>query len=360
MSTSYQGRDQHDDVPLTSSQKTFIWTIAAILVIASSITLSLAVLTGGDGGNDTGVVATRVTTPTITPSPTERPAVAAATETPSPTDALPALTATPPATASSISSTPTVGLPVSTSPVSTAPTSSHAGLFPLAQALAAAIEAEHGVRIVDGGQDWGLTEEAQLRNIGAVRDALAGVPLVVRVTANSRMPLAILSNHSGMTEAGWQPYGNREANYYTNEDVSTSGSIPSNQIVLQPGANSQTIAHEMMHAYQMRDVAPGQYGMALLSPHMKSFMAATGWTQIGSDDDVRAATDAGWTAINALFEYNGRALIYNNQFGDSMSLFAPNPLEAYAEAGGLYYGHNEALVLPEWAEYWDWFEANLG
>jgi hypothetical protein len=205
-----------------------------------------------------------------------------------------------------------------------------------------------------------VTEELQLRNIGAVRDALVGVPLVVRVTANARMPLAILSNHAGMTEAGWQPYGNREANYFTNEDVSTSGAIPSNQIVLQPGANSQTIAHEMMHAYQMRDVPPGQYALALLTPHMKSFMAATGWTQIGSDDDVRAAANAGWAAINSLFEYNGRSLIYNNQFGDSMSLFAPNPLEAYAEAGGLYYGHDGALVLPEWPEYWDWFAGQVG
>ena len=43
-----------------------------------------------------------------------------------------------------------------------------------------------------------------------------------------------------------------------------------------------------------------------------------------------------------------------------LSLFAPNPLEAFAEAGGLYYAHSAATTLPDWPEYWAWFAANVG
>jgi hypothetical protein len=216
------------------------------------------------------------------------------------------------------------------------------------------------VRIVRAGQDWGSSEDLQVRNLTAVRAALSGVPATVRVTVNQSSALAFLSNKSGATEGGWQPYGAREANYYTNEDLAPAGTTPSNQVVLQPGSTSQTIAHEVMHAYQMRDVDAGQYALALLSPEMKSFMQATGWTQLGSDDDVRAAIGGGWDAVNALFEYNGRTLAYSNEFGDSLTLYTPNPVEAFAEAAGLYYGHNTALILPDWPEYWDWFQANVG
>ena len=43
-----------------------------------------------------------------------------------------------------------------------------------------------------------------------------------------------------------------------------------------------------------------------------------------------------------------------------LSLFAPNPLEAFAEAGGLYYAHSPSTTLPDWPEYWAWFAANVG
>jgi hypothetical protein len=186
------------------------------------------------------------------------------------------------------------------------------------------------------------------------------MPGNVLSAVNAARPLTFLSNRGGRTEAGWQPYGDREANFYCNEDRTFSGPVAANQVVLQPGANSQTIAHEMIHAYQMRNSGPGDYAAALLTPEMKSFMEATGWVQTGSDADVRAAAAGGWDSLDTLYEYHGRSLGYTNEFGTPMTLYAPNPLEAYAEAGGLYYGHASSLTLPDWPEYWAWFEANLG
>jgi hypothetical protein len=43
-----------------------------------------------------------------------------------------------------------------------------------------------------------------------------------------------------------------------------------------------------------------------------------------------------------------------------VNLHAPNPLEAYAEAAGLYYARSVATELPGWPEFWGWFDANLG
>ncbi len=93
----------------------------------------------------------------------------------------------------------------------------------------------------------------------------------------------------------------------------------------------------MMHAYQLRGEAPGDYAGALLAPEMKSFMQATGWQQTASDEQVRAAARQSWETLDADFMYSGRALTYTGENGDMLSLFAPNPLEAFAEAGGLYY-----------------------
>lgn len=344
----------------------FIWTISAVMAFVGVATIFAALAVRG-GDNEPGgpyAVAGAITTPVATTeAPTATPAVAgateAATETPGSTaTATSSIAVTPRATASSVSATPTVGDAISISPLSPTPVVSN--LTPAASALARSIASQFGVRIVTGGQDWGADGDLQLRNIGAVGVALAGLPESVRTTVNAERPLTFLSNHTGATEAGWEPYGQREANYYSNEDVSTSGRVAANQVVLQPGSNSQTIAHEIMHAYQMRDVDPGQYALALLTREMKSFMAATGWTQRGSDDDVRNAANDGWTAINSMFTYNGRSLDYTNQFGDAMSLYIPNPIEAYAEAGGLYYGHDAGIELPDWPEYWDWFQANTG
>lgn len=340
---------------MTDNRAISFWIGIALIVAGISLLTIFWTMAIDGGSNGPIAVAGAVTTPVETPDATEEPAVASATETAAPATTA---TATPPPIASSISATPTVGEAASSTPIAVAPGPSN--LTPAAQALAQSIESQYGVRILDAGQDWGAAGDLQLRNIGAIGEALASVPAGVRAAAAASRPLTFLSNQTGMTEAGWEPYGAREANFYSNEDVSTSGRVAANQIVLQPGSNSQTIAHEIMHAYQMRDIAPGEYALALLTPEMKSFMEATGWTQTGTDDDVRAAVAGGWTGINLLFKYEGRALTYNNEFGDSVTLFTPNPLEAYAEAGGLYYGHSIRTALPEWAEYWGWFQSHAG
>jgi hypothetical protein len=46
--------------------------------------------------------------------------------------------------------------------------------------------------------------------------------------------------------------------------------------------------------------------------------------------------------------------------GNVASLYAPNPLEAFAESAALYYAHSFAVTLPDWADYWAWFNGNLG
>ena len=362
------GHIQFDDeepqkAPATTDNRarSFWIGISAIVAGVSLLTIVGALAISGDDNGTPArpfVVAAAVTTPIhVTPEATApTPVVAAAVETLRPE---PTATATPPPIASSISATPTVDGAWSATPIASTPAPA-AALSPAAQALAQNIESQFGVRILTSGQDWGADKDTQLRNIGAVGDALVSVPAGVRTATTANRPLSFLCNHAGMTEAGWQPYGAREANYYLNEDVSTSGRVPSNQIVLQPGSNSQTITHEIMHAYQMRDIAPGAYALALLTPEMKSFMQATGWTQLATDDEVRDAAGSGWDKIGGLFRYNGRALTYANELGDSMTLYGPNPLEAYAEVGGLYYGHSSRMTLPEWAEYWDWFATHLG
>jgi hypothetical protein len=217
------------------------------------------------------------------------------------------------------------------------------------------------VRVLTEGQFWGNGEADQLRYLGALERALQSVPAGVlsAVNANAGGRLTFASNNSGRTEDGWQPYGDRAANFYCNEDRDASGQHAANQIVLQPGSGSQTIAHEIMHAYQSRGQAPGDYVSALLSAEMKSFMAAAGWRQLGTDDEVRAAGNS-WASVNALFVYEGRSTSYVNEYGTTVGLYSPNPLEAFAEAGGLYYGRSEATALPDWPEYWAWFAANVG
>jgi hypothetical protein len=280
-------------------------------------------------------------TPTAAPTPTLTDAATA-----EPTDSP---LATAPATIDDAwSSTPDVSL-------TPAPTSVG---DPVAS-LITSIEAQYGVHVVVIGQNWGANEGAQLRNIGAVQAALAGVPSSVRAAAatNAGGSLTFLSNDTGSTVAGWQPYGARAANYYSNEDIVNGARIAANEVVLQPGSSAQTVAHELMHSYQMRGLAPGDYAGALLTPEIRSFMAATGWMQLVRDDEVRSDSGA-WDALNADFAYNGRPLDYVNEWGTAI-LYAPNPLEAYAEAGGLFYGHS-AYAVPDWPEYWGWFSANVG
>lgn len=259
-----------------------------------------------------------------------------------------------------VTNPPTIGTTATQSPVVSTP-SPVGGLSAVAAALATQIETEYSVRVVADGQDWGSDEQRQLRNLGALKAALDSMPsgVMTEIVAGPGGALTFLSNNHGRTEDGWQPYGDRAANFYSNEDRGTTGSHRAHQIVLQTGSTAQTIAHEMTHAYQMRGVDIGEYVEALLTPEMKSFMAATGWTQLVSDGELRANADQSWATINELFEYTGRDLTYVNEFGTSVSLYGPNPLEGYAEAAGLYFAHSAGTTLPDWPEYWSWFDSNL-
>jgi hypothetical protein len=337
-------------------------------IVFCAVVVAVAFAWGRDSSDaeTAGIVANSVITPAARTVAAATTAAATATEgptlAPSPqiTDAASVAPTVEPATPSATASPTVDGAWSATPRVSTPAPSTDLG--PSAAALASSLESQYGVRIVTAGQDWGTDETAQLRNIGAVGGALAGVPASVRsaVANNAGGALTYLSNDGGRTEAGWQPYGDRQANYYSNEDVVAGNHIAANQIVLQPGSTSQTVAHEMMHAYQMRGQAPGNYVLALLTPEMKSFMQATGWQQTASADEVRAATSQSWETLDADFTYSGRPLTYAGENGDLLSLFAPNPLEAFAEAGGLYYAHSAATTLPDWPEYWVWFAANVG
>lgn len=287
----------------------------------------------GDGSQDT---------PTTAPSGrtvTQAPAAGTATASPTPT------------VGESAFATPAAVAPEATPPLSGA-----------AAELAAEIESRFGILVHTDGQDWGADEGDQLRNLGALEEALSLLPdgLVVEVSELNGGTLTFLSNDHGRTLSGWQPYGDRAANYYTNEDQGGSGRHASNQVVLQPGSSRHTIAHEVIHAHQLRSVEPGAFVSALLTPEMKSFMQATGWTQLVPDSEILATGGSSWDGVNDLFAYNGPSLTYTNGVGGTSELYAPNPLEAYAEAAALYYAHSSGTNLPAWDAYWNWFAANLG
>jgi hypothetical protein len=314
-----------------------------------------AVMAGDDGPSSAapGIVGAVTTTPFKYIIPTDRPEATPTLQFPLSTSA----SVTPASTAPTV--TPTIDDAWNATPdISTPEPTAVSGTV---AALIASIESEYGARAETGAQDWGDDDAAQLRNLGAVREALASLPpgLIAAVNANPGGPLSFLSNNDGRTEGGWQPYGDRAANFYSNEDVVGGRKTAANQVVLQPGSTAQTIAHEIMHAYQLREQAPGDYAGALLTPEMKSFMQATGWTQLVPDDTLREGGDS-WETLNAGFRYDGRPLSYPNERGETSTLFAPNPLEAYAEAGGLYYARSNVTTLPDWPEYWDWFAANIG
>jgi hypothetical protein len=338
----------------------------AVVFCAVVVTLAFAWGRDSSDAEPTGIVADSVMTPAARPVAAAATAAATATEIPTPapspqmTDAASVAPTGEPATPFATAS-PTVDGAWSATPSVSTPAPG-TDLAASATALASSLESQYGVRIVTAGQDWGTDEATQLRNIGALGTALAGVPTSVgtAVASNAGGALTYLSNDSGRTEAGWQPYGDRQANYYSNEDVVAGTHVAANQIVLQPGSTSQTVAHEMMHAYQLRDQAPGDFAEALLTPEMKSFMQATGWQQTASDEQVRATGSQSWETLDADFTYSGRPLTYAGENGDMLSLFAPNPLEAFAEAGGLYYAHSAAITVPNWPEYWAWFAANVG
>lgn len=266
------------------------------------------------------------------------------------------------APASGVSASPTaVASSWSTGPILSTPAPA-AAISPSSAWLAQQAASIYGVRIVLEGQDWGDDETAQTENIGAVISAMDVLPVTVTssIAAHPAGPLALLSNTQGRTEGGWQPYGGGGLSFYTNSDQGPSGYGPSNQVVLDKGADRMTVAHELLHAYQFRNVGPDGYALALLGEEMRSFMAATGWRQTASDEELRRAVHQPWEALSSLFRYEGRPLTYADRDGQAVSLPVSNPIEAFATAGAIYYARPAGMALPDWPEYWDWFRANLG
>jgi hypothetical protein len=251
---------------------------------------------------------------------------------------------------------PTIGEPAIATPAA----EFSSALVPAAHNLVTEIEGIYAVDVVEKGQYWGDDEAAQVRNLSYLQDALAALPpaIVQDVTDSPGGTLTFLSNEYGRTLGGWQPYGHRAANYYTNQDTTADVSKAANQVVLQPGSSAQTIAHEIIHGYQLRNSAPGAFVSVFLTDEMKSFMSATGWTQLVSDTELSGSGSTSWDDINDSFAYTGTSLEYNLVSGGVASLYGPNPLEAFAEAAALYYTHG--AELPAWDAYWQWFEANLG
>ncbi|MDO8615922.1 MAG: hypothetical protein Q7T33_09355 [Dehalococcoidia bacterium] len=235
-------------------------------------------------------------------------------------------------------------------------------LAPAAATLAAQAKAAYGIDIVLDGQDWGTDEAPQLQNIGAVISAMDRLPVTVAssIASSPAGPLAVLSNTQGRTQDGWQPYGDAARSFYTNSDQGPAGHRAAHEIVLAAGAGPLSVAHELLHAYQFRDVAPGEYVLALLGGEMRSFIAATGWRPLASDEAVRAAVHEPWQTIDSLYVYEGRALTYVDENGAAVTVRPANPLEAFAIAGALYYARPGTMPLPDWPEYWAWFDARLG
>ena len=228
--------------------------------------------------------------------------------------------------------------------------------------LAGEADEAYGVRIVVDGQDWGADDAAQTANVQAVISAIDRLPATVisAVVAHVNGPLTFVSNDQGSTLDGWQPYGGQPMTYYTNSDQSIAGYQASNQVVLSVGATSMSIGHEIFHAYQFRSVGPDQYALALLQPEVRSFMEAVGWRQTGSDEEVRQTVNQPWSELDSLYVYEGRALTYSSTNGATSTISAANPAEAFAIAGSFYYTRPSWMPLPDWPEYWSWFQANVG
>jgi hypothetical protein len=243
-------------------------------------------------------------------------------------------------------------------PVSPAPAPS-----PLPEATRVAAEANgtYGVRVVLDGQDWG-SEASQVTNLQAVISAVDRLPdtVISAVVAHDNGPITFVSNGEGRTLDGWQPYGSHPMTYYTNSDQGAAGYHADNQVVLSVGASSISIGHEILHAYQFRNVGPDEYALALLQPEMRSFMAATGWRQTGTDEQVRQTVNQPWSALDSLYVYEGRPLTYSTSSGATTTITPSNPIEAFAVTGSMYYTRPSWMPQPDWPEYWAWFRANVG
>ncbi len=353
-----------------SSSRAFFIGVAAVVVFAALLALVGAIAVQSSPGDDADVTVplpTESRTPNeitrVPPEVTPDPDYARSEEEtdPAPDIQITAAVAAPEPTSSTVQDPTTAASswsagPTPVPPAPAPPVASEAEL------LAVQANEAYGVRIVLDGQDWGANEAAQAANIGAVISAIDRLPdmVISAVVAHAQGPLTFVSNNQGRTLDGWQPYGGHPMTYYTNSDQGPAGYHASNQVVLSVGATSMSIGHEVMHGYQFRNVGPDEYALALLQPEMRSFMEAVGWRQTSSDEEVRAAVNQPWSALDSLYVYEGRALTYTTASGATSTITAANPVEAFAITGSMYYARPSWLSLPDWPEYWAWFRSNVG
>ena len=353
--------------------------MGAVVLFALSLAVVGAIAARSSSGGDPGDPAPlpqesppsaepTAVSPTVTPEPTPRSEYAMATPQPdeltaepSPEFHITAGVAVPEASSSTVQDPTTAASSWSAGPT---PLPSAPAPPATSDALRLAAEANeaYGVRIVVDGQDWGAEDAAQTANVQAVISAIDRLPdtVISAVVAHAGGPLTFVSNDEGRTLDGWQPYGGHPMTYYTNSDQGPAGYHASNQVVLSVGATSASVGHEILHAYQFRNVGPDEYALVLLQPEMRSFMEAVGWRQTGSDEEVRQAVGQPWSALDSLYVYEGRALTYSTTGGATSTITAANPIEAFAIAGSFYYTRPSWILLPEWPEYWAWFRADVG
>lgn len=356
---------KHPNPPFNTTRPSYgrrvLWVFAAVIAV---VVLTAAVATawfathgpadGGPSDTDSQSRSTgrRTADAVAASSAAVRPAaVTDSASTSAPDAASSSTSVSPRVAASSWSAGPT--------PVAPAPAPE---ITPPIASIAKSAERLYGVQIALDGQDWGEGEASQTANVRAVISAIDKLPdtVISAVVSHPNGPLTFVSNNQGRTAGGWQPYGAHAMAYYTNSDVTSKGGRPSNQVVLTVGATSMSVGHEILHAYQFRNVGPDQYALALLQPEMRSFMAAAGWRQTGTDAQVRAAVDQPWSALNGLYVYEGRTLTYVTEGGMPVTVSPTNPIEAFATAGSVYYTRPSWTPLPDWPEYWDWFAKNVG
>jgi hypothetical protein len=136
-----------------------------------------------------------------------------------------------------------------------------------------------GIYIETSGQDL---DNASLANVDAALSALPS-GLLGSLGNSALGPMHILVNKEGRVLSGDQPYGGPANFFSTNEGT--------NELVLYPNQSVFTIVHELGHAYNLRRIPAGRYAMALLDPEMRSFLAATGWQIMSTDEEIRTAVD---------------------------------------------------------------------
>jgi hypothetical protein len=192
-----------------------------------------------------------------------------------------------------------------------------------------------GIDLVFEGQEW---DEQSLANVNAALAALP--PRLFSSLGNASLGrMHILVNKQGRTLSGTQPYSGAANFYSTNNGI--------NELVLYPRQSPFTVLHELGHAYNLRHTTAGRYALVLLDAEMQSFMAATGWRVLSSDDEVRRAIDH----LGVRYGYDGD-FVWSG-------LSHIDPLEDFANCFAVFFLDPGGLRALSPVRY-DWFAANVG